>query len=88
MAISTQEMSLTQELHRIRANLYYYSSLLSDLSKSIEFIRRTKNPALPTSEGDEILERECSNLLAETHRLEMGRKMQDYRLKNVMNLVG
>lgn len=34
-----------------------------------------------------LLEKECNNLLSEIDRLEMSRKMQDLRLKNVMNLV-
>ena len=36
----------------------------------------------------ELMERECSNLQNEIHRLEKGRQMQDKRLMNVMNLVG
>jgi hypothetical protein len=34
-----------------------------------------------------LLKRECDHLLSEISRLEMGRVMQDRRLKNVMNLV-
>lgn len=36
----------------------------------------------------ELMARECANLKHQIERLEMGRKMQDKRLRNVMNLVG
>lgn len=91
--IKTSEMHLTQELHVIRAHHLHYSSLLEDFRKTIEFIRDTENPALASLEEDErkwsneIMVRETSNLLAEVERLENGRRMQDRRLKNVMNLV-
>lgn len=86
-------MHLTQELHVIRAHHLHYSSLLEDFRKTIEFIRDTENPALASLEEDEqkrsrdIMARETSNLLGEVERLEKGRRMQDRRLKNVMNLV-
>jgi hypothetical protein len=86
-------MHLTEELHVIRAHHLHYSSLLEDFRKTIEFIRDTENPAVSSlNEEDrkwttEIMSRETSNLLAEVERLEKGRRMQDRRLKNVMNLV-
>ncbi|KAF4613148.1 hypothetical protein D9613_011169 [Agrocybe pediades] len=85
--IETRELSLTEELHDIRAHMYYYSSLLDDARKSVEFINKTRTPIKShDSDGASTLERECSNLLAEINRLESGRNMLDRRLKNVMNL--
>lgn len=91
--ITTSEMMLTQELHIIRAHLLHYSSLLEDFRKTVVFIRDTRNPALESlSDKDReysknLMQRECSNLLTEIERLEMSRRMQDRRLKNVLNLV-
>ena len=91
--ISTSNTVLTQELHVIRAHQLHYSSLLEDFRKTVEFVRKTRNPAMETYEEDKrnesamLMERECSNLQGEIDRLEMGRKMQDKRLRNVMNLV-
>ncbi|KAF8153211.1 hypothetical protein B0H34DRAFT_722645 [Crassisporium funariophilum] len=91
--ITTSEMTLTQELHIIRAHHLHYSSLLDDFRKTVIFVRDTKNPALMAlSEEDrkashDLMTRECANLLSEIERLDMDRKMQDRRLKNVMNLV-
>ncbi|KAF9559802.1 hypothetical protein CPC08DRAFT_723702 [Agrocybe pediades] len=86
--IETRELSLTEELHGIRGHLYYYSSLLNDARKSVEFLQKTRTPIEPhNSDGASTLERECSNLLAEIDRLESGRNMLDQRLKNAMNLV-
>ncbi|KAF8892914.1 hypothetical protein BD779DRAFT_1436236 [Infundibulicybe gibba] len=87
------DIHLTQELHVIRAHQLHYSSLLDDFRKTVEFIRTTHNPAVSALKKEdqdstnELMERECQNLLNEIERLEMGRRMQDKRLKNVMNLV-
>lgn len=86
-------MSLTSELHVIRAHQLHYSSLLASFAKTVEFIRDTENPALTSMKDDEralaegMMKRECAMLLHEIRRLDMSRKMQDKRLKNVMNLV-
>jgi len=91
--INTSNMQLTQELHIIRAHHLHYSSLLEDFEKTVIFVRDTHNPAmesLPKKEREysaHLMKRECANLLSEINRLEMGRTMQDKRLKNVMNLV-
>lgn len=86
------EVPLTQELHIIRAHLLYYSSLLEDFRKTVNFVRDTRNPALDAFPEDpkfseNLMVRECDNLVSEVGRLEMGRRMQEKRLKNVMNLV-
>ena len=91
--IEASDVELTRELHIIRAHQLHYSSLIEDFRKTVEFIRDTRSPAMESfSEeaqkyGRDLLNRECANLLNEINRLEMGRKMQDRRLKNVMNLV-
>ncbi|KAG6829922.1 hypothetical protein H0H92_002945 [Tricholoma furcatifolium] len=91
--ISTSDMALTQELHIIRAHHLHYSSLLENFEKTVKFIKETYHPGMdsvPEAErkySAKLMERECNNLLSEIDRLDMGRKMQDKRLKNVMNLV-
>jgi archaellum component FlaC len=86
-------MILTQELHVIRAHQLHYSSLLEDFRKTVEFVSKTRNPAMESyseeirNHSAELMDKECSNLINEIKRLEMGRRMQDKRLKNVMNLV-
>ncbi|KAJ7507271.1 hypothetical protein B0H11DRAFT_1970976 [Mycena galericulata] len=91
--INTSDLLLTRELHVIRAHHLHYSALLEDLRKAVVFVLDTRNPAmeaLPEEErlsSRQLLERECKTLLNEIERLEMGRTMQDNRLKNVMNLV-
>jgi len=91
--MDTNDLMITHELHTIRAHLLHYLSLLEDLRKSIQFVLDTPNPAMDGCEADErernreLLERECNNLLSETRRLDMSRKRQDMRVKNVMNLV-
>jgi hypothetical protein len=39
---------MTHELHSIRARLQFYTSLLVDFKKSIEFVKATPNPSLGT----------------------------------------
>lgn len=91
--ITTSETLLTQELHIIRAHYSHYGSLLEDLRKTVVFIRDTQNPAMEALSdqdrefSEDLMHRECSNLLSEIKRLEMSRIMQDMRLKNVLNLV-
>ncbi|KAJ8522411.1 hypothetical protein ONZ45_g1008 [Pleurotus djamor] len=93
--IKTSEMALTRELHIIRAHHLHYSSLLKDFAKSVRFVLDTPNPVMDADniteevkkQSRQWLERECNNLLSEIERLQKGRKMQDQRLKNVMNLV-
>lgn len=94
-------MQLSHELHVIRAHLLHFETLLEDFTKTIEFVRRTKNPSLlrksddPKDEEVEkariqshaTMERECGNMLTEIYRLEQSRDMQDKRVKNVMDLV-
>ncbi|KAK0194621.1 hypothetical protein F5146DRAFT_925341 [Armillaria mellea] len=91
--LDPSNLFLTRELHIIRAHHLHYSSLLEDMKKAVVFIRDTPNPAMDTLPEEDkqfsrtLLEKECRNLLSEIDRLEMSRRMQDKRLKNVMNLV-
>ncbi|KAG6907533.1 hypothetical protein DXG01_008569 [Tephrocybe rancida] len=91
--ISTSDMFLTQELHIIRAHHLHYSSLLDDFTKTVNFIKNSYYLGMDSVSPEEqkssaaLMARECDNLLSEIERLEQGRKMQDKRLKNVMNLV-
>ncbi|KAF9011851.1 hypothetical protein BDQ17DRAFT_1344969 [Cyathus striatus] len=91
--ITTAEMPLTRELHVIRAHHLHYVSMLEDFRKSVLFIRNTPNPAMDSQPEDVksmskmLLDRECDNLSSEVERLTMELRMQDRRLKNVMNLV-
>ncbi|KAF8584986.1 hypothetical protein K439DRAFT_1616330 [Ramaria rubella] len=92
--ISTNDMHFTQELHKIRAHLLHYASLLEDFNQSVHFVLDTPNPAMdhPKYEAERkssraLLEKECKNLLTQIDRLKMSREMWDKRLKNVMHLV-
>ncbi|KAF5350703.1 hypothetical protein D9756_008753 [Leucocoprinus leucothites] len=111
--IDTGRWEMNQELHIVRAHQLYYTSLLDDLGRTVEFIRKHKNPAMASDEfdqpyqvgqfekedqfdkvsqsekelGSRFLERECDNLILEIDRLTKDLRMQESRLKNVMNLV-
>ncbi|KAJ7243019.1 hypothetical protein C8J57DRAFT_1726174 [Mycena rebaudengoi] len=137
--MATTDMTLTRQLHVVRAHLLHYASLLEDFRKCVVFVANTPNPVLgahagssggatpsttfapgsvatsvptppsavgpatpsfddqrdanpSTSDPDtiafvtDLMRRESTNLLAEIARLEQSRRMQDSRLKNVMNL--
>jgi len=91
--LHTSELPLPQELPVIRAHHLHYASLLDDFAKAVHFVEDTQNPAMESYSDDvrasskAVMKRECSNLLSEIKRLDMELKMQDRRLKNVMNLV-
>jgi len=67
------------DLHRIRAHLLHYASLLDDFKKSVLFVLNNRNPAmdcqdvpdngaadmLTKEESAERLKTECNNLLSE-----------------------
>ena len=92
--IGTHDMELTRELHRIRAHLLQYASLLEDFKQSVIFVQDTPNPAMAFPVNDRnyrasqaLLKKECRNLLTQIERLNLSRKMWDNRLQNVMHLV-
>jgi hypothetical protein len=85
----------TCDLHALQARLLYYESLLHDFQVSISFIENTPNPALE-SEGtyeevrkasNELMKKECGNLLGEIERLEKRRRTLRNRLKNILDIV-
>ncbi|KAJ7471291.1 hypothetical protein B0H11DRAFT_2283318 [Mycena galericulata] len=94
--MSTTDMTLTQQLHVVRAHLLHYASLLEDFRKTVVFVAQTPNPVLEHPSDarppetiafvTELMRKESTNLLNEISRLEQSRSMQDNRLKNVMNL--
>ncbi|KAJ7083656.1 hypothetical protein B0H15DRAFT_850296 [Mycena belliarum] len=94
--IATTDMTLTQQLHVVRAHLLHYASLLEDFRKTVVFVAQTPNPVLEHASEThsaeaiafvtDMMRRESTNLLNEIARLEQNRNMQDNRLKNVMNL--
>ncbi|KAF7333608.1 hypothetical protein MSAN_02413000 [Mycena sanguinolenta] len=91
--ILTTDMTLTQQLHVVRAHLLHYASLLEDFRRSVMFCAQTPNPMLEYASDMETIpdvkdrmRSESQNLLDEIERLEQNRKMQEKRLKNVMDL--
>lgn len=45
---------MTQELHIIRAHLLYFTSLLIDLKKTVNFVLETPNPSFQSSNRDNL----------------------------------
>jgi len=92
--IDTGMRKINQDLHIIQAHQLYYTSLLDDVRKTVEFIRKHKNPTMDSEKlasekelNDVFLECECDHLILEVDRLTKDLGMQQSRLKNVMNLV-
>jgi len=92
--IDAETPRIVQDLHIIRAYQLYYTSLLDDARKTIEFIRKHKNPAMDSDQlasekelNDVFLERECDHLILEIDRLTKNLEMQQSRLKNAIDLV-
>lgn len=91
--LSTAEMPPARELHVIGVYHFYYLSLLDQYTKHVTFIRNTPNPAMDALNEEErvlsqeLLNKECDNLLNEIKRLQSDLDMQKQRLKNVMGLV-
>jgi hypothetical protein len=94
--LEDNDLDFTQELHRIRAHLLHYASLLEDFNKTVNFVKDTHHPALNNPEyftpkeskdSKNLMDQECTNLLNQIQRLELARRMQDKRLTNVMQLV-
>ncbi|KAG9311749.1 hypothetical protein JVU11DRAFT_7992 [Chiua virens] len=83
-----------RELHKLQAHMLYYQQLLRDFEKSVEFVKKTVNPAMddPSITEDErqkskqLLEQEAVHLLSEIQRLEKQRSIQSDRLKNASQL--
>ncbi|OJA11296.1 hypothetical protein AZE42_06521 [Rhizopogon vesiculosus] len=82
-------------LYAFRARLLYYESLLDGLQASVSFIEKTPNPAMhcegiyeaQRKVSNELLKKECGNLLGEIDRLEKRRTMLCNRVKNLLHIV-
>jgi len=84
----------TVDLHTLQAYLLHYESLLHSFQLSVSFIKSNPNPAME-SQGiyeeqraisNELMQKECDNLLSEIDRLEQRRVMLGKQLKNVIDL--
>ncbi|KAG2035211.1 hypothetical protein BDR03DRAFT_923194 [Suillus americanus] len=90
--LQTNDMELTRDLHVLQAHLLHYRSLLHNFEVSVQFIAKTHNPAMDSSEvserdeSEKLMKTESENLLSEIDRLEKRREMLTNRLKNVMDL--
>jgi len=92
--IDTGKRKINQDLHIIQAHQLYYTSLLDDVRKTVEFIRKHKNPAMDSDKlasekglNDVFLERKCDHLILAIDRLFKDLGMQQSRLKNMKDLV-
>ncbi|KIJ45141.1 hypothetical protein M422DRAFT_207377 [Sphaerobolus stellatus SS14] len=90
--LKSNSINFTHELHKIRAYLLHYASLLEDFRKTVNFVYDTPNPAMDALEEEErefsrkLLKKECDNLMTQIDRLANSRVMWDKRLTNVMHL--
>ncbi|KAF8584987.1 hypothetical protein K439DRAFT_1633120 [Ramaria rubella] len=91
--VTTSNIRFTQELHRVRAHLLHYASLLEDFQQTVSFVLDTPNPAMGLLSHDferefsrSLLEKECNNLSIQIKKLSSSRAMWEKRLANVMQL--
>ncbi|KIJ63179.1 hypothetical protein HYDPIDRAFT_113782 [Hydnomerulius pinastri MD-312] len=92
--LTTNDINLTRELHKLQAHLLYYQQLLHDFRKAVVFVKTTPNPAMEAPsitpqermDSTDLMAKEADNLLSEIDRLDGQRLMQSDRLKNVMAL--
>ncbi|KAG1752038.1 hypothetical protein EDB19DRAFT_1628169, partial [Suillus lakei] len=81
---------LNHSLHSLQAHLLHYQTLLHDFEISVIFVMETPNPAMEDSQNknitEELMQRECKNLLSEIDRLHRGCSMFISRLKNATEL--
>ena len=71
----------TRDLHTLQAYLLHYESLLHSFELSVSFIKNNPNPAMESqgiydeqrSTSNELMQKECDNLLSEIDRLEQRR---------------
>ena len=91
--LRSNNIGFTHELHKIRAYLLHYASLLEDFRRTVAFVYGTPNPAMDALDEFErdfsrnLLKKECDNLMTHIDRLANSRVMWDKRLTNVMQLV-
>ncbi|KAG1861110.1 hypothetical protein DFJ58DRAFT_873299 [Suillus subalutaceus] len=86
----TAMTDLNYDLHSLQAHLLQYQTLLHDFEISVTFVMETPNPAMEDSENktttEELMRRECKNLLSEIDRLHRRCSMLISRLKNATDL--
>ncbi|KAG0693593.1 hypothetical protein DFH29DRAFT_391490 [Suillus ampliporus] len=86
----THTADLNHGLHSLQAHLLHYETLLHDFEKSVAFVRDTPNPAMESSNDktntEDLMRRECKNLLSEVDRLQKKCRMFISRLKNATEL--
>ncbi|KAG2356781.1 hypothetical protein BDR07DRAFT_420305 [Suillus spraguei] len=86
----TAMSDLNYDLHSLQAHLLQYQTLLHDFEISVTFVMETPNPAMEKSENrrttEELMKRECKNLLSEVDRLHRRCLMFMGRLKNAIDL--
>jgi len=82
-------------LQALQGRLLQYESLLDSYQASVSFIEKTPNPvvgSLGTYEAqrkasNELMKKECENLLSEIGRLEKRRRTMKNRVKNLLDIV-
>jgi len=91
--INSNNIKFTHELHKIRAYLLHYVSLLKDFKKTVKFVEASPNPAMDAPEraseralSRQLLKKECDHLLAHIDRLCSSQMFWDKRLTNIMHL--
>lgn len=86
----TAMFDLNYILHSLQAHLLQYQTLLHDFELSVKFVMESPNPAMENSHNkgttEELMQRECKNLLSEIDRLHNRCSMFINRLKNATDL--
>lgn len=86
----TAMFDLNYTLHSLQAHLLQYQTLLHDFELSVTFVMESPNPAMENSHNkgttEELMQRECKNLLSEIDRLHKRCSMFINRLKNATDL--
>jgi len=82
-------------LQALQGRLLAYESLLDGYQASVSFIEKTPNPAVESlgtyeaqrKASNELMKKECENLLSEIGRLEKRRRTLKNRVKNLLDIV-
>jgi len=84
----------TRDLHTLQAYLLHYESLLHGFQLSVSFIKKTPNPVMESqdicdeqrSTSNELMQKECDNLLSKIDRIEKRQEMLSRQLKNIIDI--
>ena len=82
-------------LQALQGRLLHYESLLDGYQAAVSFIENTPNPAVESlgtyeaqrKASNELMKKECENLLSEIGRLEKRRRTMKDRVKNLLDIV-